>query len=152
VEQESATIATVDAATEPPSDATTGDASPGTETATTSAMVGGIAVYQTSPQRLTMHRIEDHELELLINISRPIMLTLAGVFGGGFLGLLPAAILAYQHVNTQSVTASDLTSVLVCGACLVGVVVSGVISALAQRKASATIANIRSRVASPVGR
>jgi hypothetical protein len=135
-----------------PETATVDYVSPGTETATTSDMLGGIAVYQTSPQRLTMHRIEDHELELLVNISRPIMLTLAGVFGGGFLGLLPAAISAYQHVGSRNVTVSDLTSVLVCGACFVGVIVSGVISALAQKKASATIANIRGRVASPVGR
>jgi hypothetical protein len=45
-----------------------------------------IALLQTSPDAVTFHRIEDHELDALTNISRPLSLGVSTMALGTCLG------------------------------------------------------------------
>lgn len=49
-----------------------------------------IPLVQTSPDAITLHRIEEHELEAFMNIARPYSLAAATTAAGAFLGLRSA--------------------------------------------------------------
>lgn len=104
-----------------------------------------IPIYETNPTGITLHRIEDHELEALTNISRPIALAVAGAAAGGLLGLVPGGFSAFDHLSSKSVTGGDMVTLLLCGGCAVAAVIAWPMAIMGQIKAATTLKAIRGR-------
>lgn len=107
----------------------------------------GFRVLQTSPEVITFHRIEDHELELLTNMSRPIALALAGTTTGAFFGLLPVTVSAFGGESRSNL---DLLYVGLCFAAFALGAVFWPVAVRAQIKATGTLKRIRNRPTSVV--
>lgn len=104
-----------------------------------------IPIYETNPPSIMLHRIEDHELEALTNISRPIALALAGTATGGFLGLTPGAITAYARIGTTQFTVADFAAGILCAACVVLAALTWPSAIKGQLEANRAIKRIRER-------
>lgn len=104
-----------------------------------------IAIYQTNPAAITLHTIEDHELESLTNISRPISLGVAGTATGGLLSFMTPAFAAYAHLNAHSITPSDFASVCIFIICTVLSAVAWPYAISGQIKARRMLKSIRGR-------
>lgn len=102
-----------------------------------------INIVQTTPDTITFHRIQDHELELLTNISRPIALSLAGAVTGVFFAFVPATISAFQDVS--GVDAADMIYVGLCFAAFALAAVFWPVAIAAQKKTGKTLKDIRAR-------
>lgn len=111
------------------------------------APLGGtsLPIFETRPDRLTLHMVEDHQLEALTNMSRPISLALAGAATGGFLGLIPSAMVALHRVGTTDLTGADMASALICVGCIVCAVIAWPLAIKGQLAANRAIKNIRQR-------
>lgn len=105
----------------------------------------GLPIYETRPDRLTLHMIEDHQLDALTNISRPIALALAGAATGGFLGLAPATVTAMGRVGTTALTGADMASALICAGCIVGALITWPMAIKGQIAANDAVKSIRDR-------
>jgi hypothetical protein len=105
----------------------------------------GIALRKTSPEYVTFHLIEDYELEMITNISRPISLSLAGAALGGILGLSPNVVAAFGAASKATASSGDLITLCIWGGCVVGFVITGFLAAKGESQAAATKQNIRAR-------
>lgn len=59
-----------------------------------------IDVVQTVPAQITMHTIENHQLDKLVNISRPISLSFSGVSIGVFFSFFPSCLDSLDKIGT----------------------------------------------------
>lgn len=110
---------------------------------------GQIPLVQTSPDSITLHRIEDHELEVLMNITRPYSLGFGTMALGGFLGLLPS-VLSILDRAAGGLSRADAVILLVAGGTLVGGLILGIFAVRALVDANKAIRRIRSRPKLPV--
>src|SRR4051794_14807799 len=107
-----------------------------------------IPLMQTSPDVITLHRVEDHELETLMNISRPYSLAFSTMTMGAFLGLLPSVMAALDRAH-DGLTNSELATIIVSAGCLFSALISGSYALRALIDANKAIKRIRARPASP---
>jgi len=114
--------------------------------------VAGIELLESRPKNITLHRVEDHELEMLMNISRPVALAVSTTSIGAFLGLLPSIQLIIDLVDSQqhALSSFDLILVALDAACLATGVATGVFAWRGQMQARRTLAAIRARPLSPM--
>ncbi len=107
-----------------------------------------IALVQTSPDLITLHRIEDHELEDLMNIARPYSLALSTMSLGAFLGLLPSVLTVFDRAP-GGLGSTDLIIVIVAGACIAAGAISGAYAVKGLLDADRAIKRIRARPTTP---
>jgi hypothetical protein len=113
--------------------------------------VAGIELLESRPQNITLHRIEDHELEMLMNISQPAALAVSTTSIGVFLGLLPSIqSIVSAASNHQALSSFNLILVALDAACLAVGVTTGVFAWRGQMQARRTLAAIRARPLSPM--
>ena len=103
-----------------------------------------IPMVQTSPDSITLHRIEDHELETFMNISRPYSLAFSTTAMGAFLGLLPSAIGSFDHAD-KGLTPSELITIALAAGCLATAVVAGIYAVRGLIDANRAVKRIRAR-------
>lgn len=103
-------------------------------------------LYQTRPSSITYHWIWDHELEKLVNISRPVTLGLATLFAGGFLGLLPSLFEAFDKVGEGTVLSLwGLALCMTAALCLAAAIACGFFAYRGQRDAEGICSGVRTR-------
>jgi hypothetical protein len=103
-------------------------------------------ILQTRPEQLSWHVIEDHQLDQLTNISRPIILGLTTTFLGAAIGLLAPALLAWEHYGpTQVLSKSDLATMLAFCCSVVAALTFGFFAARGQMDAMKVVRAIRNR-------
>ncbi len=113
--------------------------------------IARIPVYESSPENIKLHIIEDHELEMLMNISRPVALGISCTMLGASLGLLPSVFGIIALVGKQKVVSLlDVVTVVICGVCFAIFIVTGLYAWQGQRRARKILAEIRARPLSPV--
>jgi hypothetical protein len=106
---------------------------------------------ETRPDSITWHMIWDHELDRLVNISRPITLGVATTLAGAFLGLLPSVAKTLEDASERApADLGDISLSLVAAACLAGAVVASFFAYRGQVDAFAVRENVRSRNIRPV--
>jgi hypothetical protein len=126
----------------------------------------GIALMQTSPKSITFHRIENSELETLMNFARPVSLALSTAFLGATLGLLPSALpiwdtgkcdpsipaveLAATAACNHPITTSELIITSVWAVCLSATIIIGIYAAVGQCKVHKLKRKIRCRAPFPL--
>lgn len=81
-----------------------------------------IPVVQTSPEEITLHRIEDRELETMMGISRPYALAFGTMSVGAFLGLLPSVLAIWGRADA-GLSNVDLMILMIAGGSLVAAAV-----------------------------
>ena len=112
--------------------------------------LAGIDVLESRPANITLHRIEDHELELLMNISRPVALSVATTSVGVFVGLIPSTIQILKSASQQRPVSLDdlgiLSAAIICRT--IGIV-TGFLAGKGQIQARRTLAAIRARPVHP---
>ncbi len=52
----------------------------------------GISLLQSSPGSVKFHRIEDRELEAMVNMNSPLTFGICTTAAGAFLGLIPSVV------------------------------------------------------------
>lgn len=104
-----------------------------------------IALYERSPTDITFHRIEDHELEALTKLSRPLSMAVAGTATGGFLGLAVLVVGALDRVGTSQLAGTDITAIVLCAICLTVSCITWPIAIRGERRACNSVTRIRSR-------
>jgi hypothetical protein len=109
-----------------------------------------LPIFETRPEKLTLHMVEDHQLEALTNMSRPIALALAGASTGGFLGLIPSAMTAFHRVGTTDLTGADMAGALICVGCIVCAVIAWPLAIKGQIAANNAVKSIRDRSQHPI--
>ena len=109
-----------------------------------------VHVLQTREVEIRIHRIEDREFASLLNVSRPITLAVAGVSGGGVLGLLPSIMLGFDHLSAKTITASDVALMMAFTVCVAASVITWPLAVSGQIQARTLLRDIRSRQADPV--
>ncbi|WP_271068868.1 hypothetical protein [Caulobacter sp. NIBR1757] len=103
-------------------------------------------IFETRPDSITWHFIFDHELDKLVNISRPIALGLSTMLLGAFLGLLPSiADAVHLAVVHKPVGLFSLFLVAVGVGCLAGGGFCGFFALQGQSDANALRDLIKSR-------
>lgn len=113
--------------------------------------LAGIAVLESGPENIKLHRIEDHELELMMNISRPIALAVSSATLGACLGLLPSVFAIVATVlKPASISLFDMVTVAICAVCFALFVTTGIAAIQGHRQANRLLAAIRSRPLSPL--
>jgi hypothetical protein len=117
-------------------------------TAPVDTTLGAISLVQTRPDSITLHLIEDHELEAFMNVSRPYSLAAATTSLGGFLGLLPTVLNAFEH-RASGITTTELVSVVVCAFCLATASVAGTYAVRGLIDANRALRRIRARPTFP---
>src|ERR1700691_5999480 len=106
--------------------------------------VSGIELLESRPRNITLHRIEDHELEMLMNISRPVALAVSTTSVGAFLGLLPSMQSTLASVNNhRPLSLFDLILVAIGAACLAVGMTTGVFAWRGQMQARRTVGALR---------
>lgn len=113
---------------------------------------GGMAtinIVQTVPSQITMHTIENFELEKLTNISRPISLTLAGVSAGAFFSFLPSALASTNKLNTSAFGKADLFYVIVTAIAALAMVYLGIVASRGEYDARQMVKGIKGRKQRP---
>jgi hypothetical protein len=108
----------------------------------------GIAIVETSPESITLHRIEDSELEVLMNVARPYALAFSTMSAGGFLGLIPSIATIIEKAD-EGLKGSELITVGVGIACLVAALIFGTYAIRGLIDANRALARIRSRPKTP---
>ena len=104
-----------------------------------------IQIVQTVPSKIAMHTIEDHLLDKLTNVSRPIPLAIAGVAAGGILGLLPTLRQAAPAIGTAQFSGGDLLFVALASMLVPIAIYCGWIAYEGEREARRLVAEIRAR-------
>lgn len=103
-------------------------------------------LFETRPSSITWHWIWDHELEKLVNISRPITLGLATAFAGCFVGLLPSIFEAFDRVSGGEVLGlGSLVLCMVAAVCLAAGAVCGFFAYRGQVDAQTVCGTVRTR-------
>lgn len=103
-------------------------------------------IYQTQPERLSWHVIEDHQLSQLTNISRPVVLGLTTTFLGAAIGFLIPAISAWERYGPNHVlSTTDLTTIIAFSCSVVATFVLGVFAVRGQLDAVKLVNEIRNR-------
>lgn len=74
---------------------------------------GGITFAVSVPPEIRMHLMHEHELKDLANMSRPIMLALAGMSGGALISLAPLAFDAFVKLSRGPIPALDVFVIVV---------------------------------------
>ena len=101
---------------------------------------------ETRPTSITWHMIFDHELNTLVNISRPLTLGLATLLIGAALGLLPSVVESFSAAGRGAVIATGGLIVLCTAAlCLASGVVCGFFACRGQVDAHRIRNDVRSR-------
>jgi hypothetical protein len=103
-----------------------------------------IPIVQTSPDEITLHRIEEHELEAFMNIARPYSLAFATTAAGGFLGLLPGVLASLGHAGTGLKT-TELVEIGAAVFCLAIAIVTGIYAGQGLLDADRAIKRIKAR-------
>jgi len=110
------------------------------------APIPGLRILETRPDSITWHIVWDHELEGLMNISRPISLGLSTMFIGAALGLLPAVIAAIAAASAAKPMAIDtLLLALTAAVCLAAGIACGCYAARGISDAKAIRKQVRER-------
>lgn len=109
-----------------------------------------IRLVETSPTEIIFHRIEDHQLEQLTNISRPLTLAVSGAAVGAFFSLLPSAIDALGKVGTAQLNRSGMAYCLIDALALLAAVIFGYSAAKGEVEAKKTVKTIRAREQRPI--
>ena len=109
----------------------------------------GLPVNVTAPASITLHLIEDQELDKLTSVSRPLYLGLATTALGGALGLIPSILDALDRLAVNKVKVGDFVVLLTCGACVAVAISCGFVAAQALTDARVMKAEIRSRKLRP---
>ena len=113
--------------------------------------VSGIEILESRPKNITLHSIEDHELEMLMNISSTVALSICTLAIGAFIGLLPSSFQVLGQVGHQLTVSYYEVALLVLDAiCLATGAATGVFAFRGQRQASRTLTAIRARPRSPI--
>lgn len=113
--------------------------------------LAGIAVLESGPVNIKLHRIEDHELEMMMNISRPMSLAISSATLGAWLGLLPSVFVILSSVEqAKPVSLFDIRIVVIFAICLAVCAVTGISAVQGIRKANRLLSAIRSRPLSPL--
>lgn len=118
------------------------------ETGTT-PVAATITVVQTVPSQITMHTIEDHELDKLTNISRPITLAVAGIAAGAFFSFLPACINSFGSLNSDRFGRDDLFYSVITALSLIIAGYFGFTATRGELDARAEVKRIRQRQQRP---
>lgn len=111
--------------------------------------VSTIEVVQTIPTRITMHTIEDHQLTLLTNVSRPLTLAVTGILVGAFFSLLPGAVTAISHLNTKEFSTADMIYVSIDVLAFFGSLYFGTLAVRGEFEARKLVQDIRGRQQRP---
>ncbi len=109
-----------------------------------------IRLVETSPTEIVFHRIEDHQLEQLTNISRPVTLAVSGAAVGAFFSLLPSAIDALGKVGTTQLTRGGMAYCLIDAVCFLAALIFGYSAAKGEVQAKDTVKAIRAREQRPI--
>ena len=104
-----------------------------------------IRMVETSPNEIVFHRIEDHQLEYLTNISRPLTLAGAGAAVGAFFSLTPAAVEALGKVGTANLTIGGMIYCLASTVALILSIVFSISAYNGEIKSREVLKTIRSR-------
>jgi hypothetical protein len=110
---------------------------------------GQIPLVQTSPEFITIHRIEENEFIVLMNISRPYSLGFGTMFLGASIGLLPALCDALGRAP-MGMKASDVIIVAATAASFAIGVVLSIFAGRAILDANRAISRIQNRPKVPV--
>lgn len=103
-------------------------------------------IYQTQPERLSWHVIEDHQLSQLTNASRPVVLGLTTTFLGAAIGLLIPAVSAWERYGpTQSLSVTDLVTIISFCCSIVATLFLGFFAVRGQLDAIKLVNEIRNR-------
>jgi hypothetical protein len=116
-----------------------------------STATGGqrIAILRTNPDAITLHSIEDKELETLVNITRPYSLALCMLTAGGALGLLPSALDIMSGAG-KPLLQKHLILIATFSACVVATVILGCYAGRGLYDAHLAVKRIRERPTSPI--
>jgi len=105
-----------------------------------------IPFYETEPDSITWHKIWDHELDNLTNVSRPLVSAGATTLLGAVLGLVPSLAEIYGKVlRGATLGLVDLLVVGLGGACLAAGLVCAAFAIRAQLDAQSVKTKIRAR-------
>jgi hypothetical protein len=112
----------------------------------------GIQITHTTPDRISFHVIEDHELEVLMSISPPKWFAVSMVTLGAFLGLVPEGINSFLRAHSHEVQASlyDMIVGAVWLSCLVACILTFIFARPGLRQANEALRSIRQRPHSPI--
>ena len=103
-------------------------------------------IYQTQPERLSWHVIEDHQLSQLTNVSRPVVLGLTTTFLGAAVGLLIPAVSAWERYGpTHVLSMTDLATIIAFCCSVVATLFLGVFAVRGQLDAVSLVSEIRNR-------
>lgn len=74
-----------------------------------------ITIYETGPDSLTWHKIWDHELTAITNVSGPIALSISTASAGAFLSLFGSAMKAAEAAQAgQPVPVDGISAIAIC--------------------------------------
>lgn len=121
-----------------------------TPTGAPTPSVSTMQVFQTLPDSISVHTIEDHQLEALTNVSKPLPLAVAGVAAGGVLGLAPSLISALRALDTGQFGMEQAIYVALAAMLLPAAIFFGISAWQGDRKARRLIAGIRARTKRPM--
>lgn len=104
-----------------------------------------IEIVQTVPTRIMMHTIDDHQLNALTNVSRPLTLAGAGATFGAGIGLLPSVFAGLHRVGTTSFQPEDLACIVLDAIFLIATVYFGWRAYAGERDARRMVKDIKGR-------
>lgn len=107
--------------------------------------VATIKLVETSPSEIVLHRIEDHQLESLTNVSRPLTLAVAGAAAGAFFSFLPLTVEAFSSFGTDNFTRGSLINCMIMTVSFVVLIFSGASAWKGEVKARDILKSIRKR-------
>lgn len=101
---------------------------------------------ETRPESITWHMIFDHELDKLVNISRPITTATSTLLLGAMLGLLPSTLDIIQRAQTRdNIDVYDLALLGLAAICLAAGAVTAFYACRGQLDATAIRNAVRGR-------
>ena len=115
-----------------------------------SAAGSSIKVFQTVPTSINVHMIEDHQLDTLANVSKPLPLAVAGVAAGAVLGLLPSLLAAVCAIGTAGFGVEQALYVGLEPILLFVAVYFGISAYRGDQRARQLVDQIRSRTRQPL--
>jgi hypothetical protein len=108
-----------------------------------------IDVIQTYPAQILVHTIEEHQLDKLVNISRPISLALGGLCGGALFSFLPSALGSGKLLGTPAFGPVDLFYIIVAILAFIGMMAFGFFAIRGEKDARKLVESIKSRQKKP---
>lgn len=115
----------------------------------TSSTAGTIKFEATFPDHVRLHMLEDHQLDQLANVQRPISLAIAGVAAGAFVSLLPSALGSVATLG-KAFGGVELAYVLLDVVTLLVGIFAGIVAWRAERDVQGLLKDIRGRGSRPI--